>query len=587
MENETATNDAIQGRVNSREEDFRLSPFCETFLVAGFLGITNLLANYLLSPFFGIYEDDYMLFLGSQSWRATQLWGYLHWVFTTEPQGRPIGWALNGLLGYATAGHGLELAYAAGWLILTVNAVLIYVVLKRAANWFAAIVGAAVYLVLPVDLSKVILMHRIFVHASMMFVLIGLALYTTGKLRWKLLGFTFAIFSLTIWEGFYLAFLVAPFLEQRPARERIRNFLMHLVLFVIPVGVALGIRYISGEQRVTAMASGGSDMIARMLKAMVIGPFTGLSTFFLRPCELLLVGNAFPKLIGGIFFALVAGYLILLRSRPVDPEGGAPAKGVFLGISAFISLVAPYVLMYRAEYFPANMTIGRLTCGHAPAAFGYATGAAFCAYTAWNVLRRFRRATVLLFALYISLLVAFGVHVQETEYVEGWDDQKFVWRRIIAECPDVKEGMTVLIDVNGLPASQGFSGLWTIGAAGGETLKAVASFPKEWKSAPRVNAYYTWCDHEITDDTLVLKTPSWSPTQWAVIKDGNFIFLRFVDGDLRRINGPIELFGREFYPQTPETKPALHLTGVGKMLLGTKTSARWPWFSKAAPYPRP
>ena len=556
--------------------------------VAVVLGVINFFANYLLSPFFGVYEDDYVLFLPSQTWGHHQLAHYLQWCFAEAPQGRPIGWVLNALLGYATRQHSLEAAYAVGWLILTLNAVLLYFVLKRASNWFAALIGSATYLVLPVDLSKMILMHRGYVHCSMTFLLIGLLLYTSGGRGRKVAGFVCAAVSLTIWEGFFLPFLVAPLLEAVPAKKKWKNLIWHTLFFVLVVSLVLGLRYAAGEQRVTAMAGGGMETVKRMIEAMVVGPWTGLSTFVLRPIEVLFFADTIPKVVGLLLFCAAASAFLFFGIRLNSDRESGWEKACFLSLAAVTALIFPYILMFRSDYFPANIAIGRLSCCHAPAAFGYASLTAALAYVSWLIFRRFRRAVVLLLSLYLGSLVAFGIHVQETEYVEGWNNQQFVWRRIIAQCPDVREGMTILLDTDGLPASQGFGAQWPVGAAE-ESFRDLVQLPVDWSSdsAPRVDGYFPWSDHELKDDTLVLKSPSWAPKAWPTIKDGNFIFLRFKDGDLRRVTEPVALFGKEFQPKPVEEKPPLKLTNLGENLLGTKNSSKWPWFSKALYYPTP
>jgi hypothetical protein len=577
----------VDGPAKESKFEARMGVFRELFAVTAFLGLVNLFTNYLLSPFFGVYEDDYMLFLPSQTWHAHDFIGYLQWCFTDPPQGRPTGWAINALLGYLTRGHSLEPAYVIGWVILTLNAVLLYVVLKRASNWFAALIGSVAYLVLPVDTSKMILMHRGFVHCSMTFLLIGLVLYTTGKLRWKIVGFICAIVSLTIWEGFFLPFIVAPFLIPGPTKKKLVGFLWHSLLCALVVCVFLGLRYYAGEQRVTAMAGGGIEMLKRMLYAMFVGPATGCITFVLRPIEVFWFADAFPKMVGIFLFCLIAAYFLISRVQlNNNPEPGGQ-KAVFLGVAAVIAVVFPYILMYRSDYFPANIAIGRLSCCHAPAAFGYASLTAVAAYVTWLLFKRFRPLVVFVFSAYLCFLVAFGVHVQTAEYVEGWNDQLFLWRRIIAQCADAGDGTTILVDVNGLPASQGFGALWPVGAAAGDVLRLFVQFPSEWKTSPAVNAYYTWCEYESKGDELLLKTPSWAENHWPTIKDGNFIFLRFQNGDLRRISEPVALFGKQFSPKAPEEKAPQQLTHLGQTILGTKTSLNWRWFGKALFYPKP
>jgi hypothetical protein len=584
MENLTTIN-KLAGQVRPSRRFEGVTTFRELTIVAILLGITNLFANYLLSPFFGLYEDDYELFLNSQIWNSHQLLGYIKdWCLGQAAQGRPIGFALNGIVGYLTRGHSLESAYLIGWLIMTINAVLLYLILSRASNRFAAVVGSVTYLLIPVDLSKMILMHRVFLHGSVLLLLVSLLLYTTGKIRWKAAGFICAASLLVIYEGFYLPFIVAPLLEPGPAKKKFRNFLLHLVLFCIPLGVILSVRYFTGEQRINVMATGGTEMLKRMAESMWVGPTTGISMFVLRPIETLLAADAFPKLVGFLCFSLIAAYLLgYSRIRPLNDQETWRGKAIFLGIAAVIAMVFPYILMYRESYYPPNMTVGRFTGAHAPAALGYASLAAVCAYICWFSMRRIRAVVVLIFAFYLSVLVAFGVHVQAAEYVEGWNNQQFVWRRVISQCPDVQEGMPILVDLEGLPASIAFPNYWPLCAWEGNTLSLFVQFPAAWKKPPRIDAYEADYEHEIRNGELLMKAPAWS-SQWPTISDGNFIFFHFVDGDLRRISEPVMLFGKEFVPKKFEPAPALKLTRLGTTILGAKTSADWIWLHKASPY---
>src|SRR5262245_53888586 len=78
-------------------------PYSKDLAVFGVIFAVGWLANFSLASEFGLYEDDYLVTasLFNMSWRA--LWHYyLPWCFTTAPQARPLGYALNGLLAYFT-----------------------------------------------------------------------------------------------------------------------------------------------------------------------------------------------------------------------------------------------------------------------------------------------------------------------------------------------------------------------------------------------------------------------------------------------------------------------------------------------------
>ena len=555
----------------------------QTLAVFAALGCVGFLANFVLCPFFGIYEDDYTEFIANLSFSRDRLLSYVQWCFSSCFQGRPLGWMLNGVLGYLSKGDALTGGYLIGWLILTLNGLLIFLVLKRVIDARAAFIGALTYLLLPMDLSKQILMHRAFVHLSVTCLCLGLFFYVNREPRSKILSYLVASLSLIIWEGPYIAFLVAPVLESRTMREKIRNSVIHLLVFPIPILTALLLRYFSGEPRVTEMANSGGAMLWKMVQAMIVGPWTGLLMLIVRPVETLGYADAASKLVGLLAILFCAGAFTFLARTATNRGNQVPI--VWMALSALVAMSAPYILMYRPAYFPPNTSIGRLSAVHAGATLGYSL---LTATIASALIKLWPRASSLwqpFVWLYFGLLVAFGFHVQETEYAEGWNAQKFIWQRLIAECSDVTEGGTILLDINGLPASQMFSSIWVVDAAGGEALSQFVQFPRTWKRMPELNALYSWCQHSEADGFLVLQSPSWDESHWSKLTDGNFIFLRYQDGDIHRIVSPVTIFGKELVPKAITSAPALQLTTVGRQIFAQKTSNTWPFYRKAGYYP--
>jgi len=392
-----------------------------------------------------------------------------------------------------------------------------------------------------------------------------------------------ASLSLIIWEGPYIAFLVAPLLESRTMREKIRNCLVHLLVFPIPILTAILFRYFSGEPRAVDMANGGGGMLWKMVQAMIVGPWTGLLMLIVRPFETLIYADAASKLVGLLGILICAGALIFL-ARTATSRGNQVSI-IWMASAALVAMSVPYILMYRPDYFPPNMSSGRLSAVHAGAALGYGLLTATIAFALIKLWPRLSSLWQPLVWLYFGLLIAFGFHVQQTEYVEGWNAQKFIWQRVIAECSDVAEGETILLDINGLPASQMFSSIWVVDAAGGEALSQFVQFPRTWKRMPELNALYSWCQHSEADGFLVLQSPSWDESHWSKLTDGNFIFLRYQDGDIHRIVSPVTIFGKELVPKAITSAPALQLTTVGRQIFAQKTSNTWPFYRKAGYYP--
>ncbi|HXO98791.1 MAG TPA: hypothetical protein VN857_19540, partial [Chthoniobacterales bacterium] len=109
--------------------------------------------------------------------------------------------------------------------------------------------------------------------------------------------------------------------------------------------------------------------------------------------------------------------------------------------------------------------------------------------------------------------------------------------------------------------------------------------PRTWKRMPELNALYSWCQHSEADGFLVLQSPSWDESHWSKLTDGNFIFLRYQDGDIHRIVSPVTIFGKELVPKAITSAPALQLTTVGRQIFAQKTSNTWPFYRKAGYYP--
>src|SRR5260370_31226982 len=120
-----------------------------------------------------------------------------------------------------------------------------------------------------------------------------------------------------------------------------------------------------------------------------------------------------------------------------------------------------YFLSFLDDYYPPVMTIGRLSAVHTVGTFGAAICFAICFRLAYQALRaRFFWPLVIAVSIYFGSLVAFGVHIQTSEYVAYRNQQKAVWNAIIRQIPDINDGDVVLfehsLDREAIPITQGF-----------------------------------------------------------------------------------------------------------------------------------
>jgi hypothetical protein len=550
------------------------------------LAVVSFTGIFLFCSFFGAYEDDYSETLSYFGFQRPELLSTLQSYLLAPPQGRPVGWALNALLASVLGHqHNLEYSYLVGWLILTFNACLLFLLLKKCLSRNAAIVGALFLLLLPFDLAKAILMHRVFVYGSMTFLLLGLNLLSSDSKWLRRLSYPVAYLTLLTWEGCYLPFLFAPLLFFEKSKRWLIRAIVHVGIWGAMLGITLLIRYLTGENRIVALAGGGQEMIMQMLSAMLIGPLAVVRATVTRPFETVLHAEPSSLLIGGLTAGAILYYLIVSKGESAVPRDRLLSPRIVAVLGAGIAAVlSPYVLMYRPGYFPPNVTIGRLSAEHVPAEFGYCVVVACIYFFAEDLLKRFGLTVKAVFALFFGCLMAFSLHIQKADYVEGWLDQRLIWTQIAALIPDVNDGIHVIVDLDGVPGSQMFSQLWLCGAAD-HALRLLFKFPQEWKTQPDLIGFASWSEHEKTTDSVTLKEPSWAPASWPVLRSGNFILLREKDGELQRIDEPVDLFGVKLTPITRHPAPALSLTSLGQRLLRAKSSQDWPGLRDELPYP--
>src|SRR5208337_2971321 len=152
----------------------------------------------------------------------SELLGYLWSMPGTVPmQGRPLGFFLNEIVSFIfdRSSH-IETSYLAGWLIVSLNAVLIFLILRNCIGAAASFVIAVFYIVFPADTSRMILMHRVFTNLSLTFILVSLALYQRQRMGGVILSYIIAGMSLLVYESFYLLFGLGPVLVRGPIKWR-------------------------------------------------------------------------------------------------------------------------------------------------------------------------------------------------------------------------------------------------------------------------------------------------------------------------------------------------------------------------------
>ena len=420
-------------------------------------------AHFVLFPQFGIYEDDYILTLPVMKWSAAELPQHL-WAALTHPTfGRPVNYLFRFLIFFVTVRDGhLQAGFLLSLLMLSANGYLVFILLRRRLGFPAGFVGAIFYLLYPVDTSRQILMHQTDMHLGATILLLAYLLYQSQKV---LSAFVVAAISLLVCEWWYLPFLAAPLIFPRQNRSWFRDFLLHAVIFFAVAGGVFFGRNLLGEQRTHQVLSDIGQLPLRMYGACTLGPLISAKAALLRPIDAILHAEPFGYLLGLVSAGFVALVLWLTKSAESDaPQTEKKSPRFWLLLMFLGGMLAwsfSYFLSFLDDYYPPVMTIGRLSAVHTVGTFGAAICFAICFKLAYQMLRaRFFWPLILVLSIYFGSLVAFGVHIQASEYVANRNQQGEVWKAILRQIPDIDDGDVVLFehstDPKVMPLTQGF-----------------------------------------------------------------------------------------------------------------------------------
>ena len=537
---------------------------------------------------FGIYEDDYFYILPTMSFTTfSDLLGYLWSMPSVMPlQGRPFGYFLSEIVSFIfdRSSH-IETSYLAGWVIVSVNAVLIFLVLRNSIGAAPGFIIAVFYIAFPADTSRMILMHRVFTNLTLTFILASLALYQRQRTGAVLLAYIIAGASLLVYESFFLLFGLAPVLVR--GRINWRKLVFHLLTMGLIVAPVLLVRMISGESRSQQLIGGLQENLPKMIEAMCVGAITALVAYPLRAFDSLLHSNPEQWIVILIAFAAIAMVLFSLKlgsatSERQPEELGSKRWLILFSAGLFATLVA-YVLAFRSSYFPPITVIGRLSGVHCAAALGAAmvVGLLFERLLSAS---RMSTAAILASALFPALIFGFGLEIQTEEYANGWDRQKEFWNGVATEAGDIEEGGVILVDLKDYHAPIGFNSLWAnLGAD--YSLPRLVRLPESWKNMPKLFGFLEWMPHHEEGNAVVLESPFLPSAVWPRIEDGKFILLGFKDGVLHRITDKRVILGKELTPKTVCAEKSLTLTPVGQKLLRSHHEKQWFTLSGKTPFP--
>ncbi len=579
-----------------------LPPVSATWFPLLALAAVTFVVHFLLLSHFGLYEDDYFYTVPALGDGAAPWWPQVVDAFLHPIQGRPLNHAVRRtLFHFVLGGGGLQAGYLVSWAFLSLNAFLVFRLVSKVTSARAAILAALMFIVFPSDTSRQLLMHQSDIHFGMLLLLIALNVYGAGRVT-----ASFAIASLTLvtYEAFYLPFLAAPLIFASVRRPSVRLVALHGLLFFVLAGAVLFLRSLLGESRASELIGGFGNVMGAIATAGPIGVWTSAKMIVLRPVDALLHAEPLAWTIG---FFIFIGALVSYR-RLSNAEASLRKENVrslFLcGLGALIAWTASYLLAFRSDYYPPIMTIGRLSGIHAPGA----VGAAILTGVLLEFARVSSRGThfysgviAFAFAAIIGFSGSFGIAVQRSEYVAHWSKQIRYYQEIIGLVPDLREGETVVLNVEGaggaFPITKGFPRFALVNYSP-SALSRFAEWPKEWKTPPVIAPIWDGVPVQLTPEGLALFSPPWRfqktgldaplPPSVPLLSDGRFVLLAEKEGKLRRVSGLVQIGGHSLKARALESpeRASLSPSTLFRELTESRPADDWFTLKDAPNYPR-
>lgn len=533
------------------------------------LPLTVLITRFSLSPAFGLYEDDYSRIPAAIAWDFHELIDALGSLFAPSVgHGLPlhIGFIYtHAFIGYEIAG--MPGLYIIGLLLVSLNAILFYHLVKRISSPGLALFCALAFATYSADTTQAYLTHAFALQPSLTFFLLASHAYLSGR---KMVAYLLALGILLTYETPFLLLLGIPLLKNTWDRKLIGSFSRNAAILLVMLFSAYAIRTSLGEGRAADLNL--RELVSTSVIHMIQGPIVSLGTYLYRPIQTLQALDWTLVLVMLISFAAFALILSQLASRyyPAPPESlETESDPASTGRKTWMKLVrreavrifsdhrqmiiAAVVLLILA--YPLTLTVrayaisGRDSRVHFAGIIGASLLWGILLHTLMDIAARYHRRMFasIAIALSLSTLVGFGWIVQR-DYARAWSLQQDFWSSALELMPDLSKGTVVLLEPEGLqdPRYIG-ANTWNLPLI----LQRIYTFPDHWEfyDIPRVYRLTPiWDDHILGEEGLFhlnARTTVAPRSYDRAVDPANVILLSIANGDLVRVEDAFMLNGRE------------------------------------------
>lgn len=503
--------------------------------------VVLLAARHLLHGSFGFYEDDYTLVVRSMAAEWSEVWDFISEVLGGfGGQGRPLQHSMVFLLAYLSGRlGGLSAAYWLAYLIIGMNAVLFYVLLRRLVDGSFALLGGLAYALFFADTTQTFLYHAFGLQQALTFLILATLAYISER---RILAYLLSLGSLLSYESAYLVFLGAPLLEEHWDKQWRKRFIVHAIVMLAMLAGVVALRLAVGEERVQSL--GVQSLIQDSLLHTLQGPWVGFGSYLLRPIQ------AISNINIEVFLASVLAFLVfawVLGRQNYDAfvSPGRRSRLLRLLIAGGVMLALAYPLTFTVRAYAIS---GRDTRVHLAGAIGAALILASGWMLAMARVKRaaLRRVLVIALAGVLALSVGFGVLVQQ-DYARSWDLQKRLWSSLVETTRDLEDGTVVFVDPAGLIDTRYIgANTWNLPLV----LQYIIEFPEEWQNPPRVHRLLPdWRERTLTN-RMELKAVDFK-WEYVVVPWQKAIVLETRDGRVLQRLAELEL-GDDQHDLKPE-----------------------------------
>ncbi len=411
-------------------------------------------AHFALFRRFGLYEDDYWYVGRTLGWTADDARRWAETCVRALPMGRPIGFLIGTIVPFLCFQLGglraLPFVYLCGSLVVSLNALLAYRLLRLPYGRSFALIGALAFTLHPADTTHTLLTHNLALQPALTFLLLALLAYVRGR---RVVSYFLAAGALLTYESAVLPFFAAPLLLPDWDRRLLRKWARHVVLVAAIVLAVVLLRRWMGDARIVDLHRGITTVPWRIVRSVFIGPQVSLGAFLERSAYAIrwLGPN---HLVRAALAALALFTMLFLRRFGAEKlDRSTLARAAVTGL---VMLAAGYGFAFTADHFPPTERAGRLTSVHLGATLGASMVFAALACAGWTIARsrRARITAAVLTAFVVSSLFGFRLLVQRG-FVTSAEHQRAYWQTIVHLVPDLSEDTTVLL-LGAEPAASNF-----------------------------------------------------------------------------------------------------------------------------------